>query len=159
MYQTLSPRHSLTLDSFMTDLSHSSSQDLIELSTDIVAAYVSNNRIEPKDLPALIQTIHQTLGSLGKVAPAVAPEPTEPQKPAVAIKKSVTPDYIFCLEDGLKFKSLKRHLSSKYGLSAEAYREKWGLPADYPMVAPNYASARSQLAKKSGLGRAKARRR
>jgi predicted transcriptional regulator len=144
---------------FMTDLPHSASQGLIELSTDIVAAYVSNNRVEPKDLPALIQTIHQTLDRLGKITPSIASEPTEPAKPAVAIKKSVTPDYLICLEDGLKFKSLKRHLSSKYGLSAEAYREKWGLPADYPMVAPNYASARSQLAKKSGLGRAKARRR
>ena len=129
--------------------------NLIELTADIVSAYVSNNSIQSSDLPALISEVHiamhQTLGGPAE------PEP-EPQKPAVSIKKSVTPDYIICLDDGKKFKSLKRHLRTHYDLTPADYREKWGLPADYPMVAPNYAKARSILAKKMGLGQKRGKR-
>ncbi len=124
--------------------------NLIELTADIVSAYVSNNSIQSTDLPALISEVHtamhQTLGGPAE------PEP-EPQKPAVSIKKSVTPDYIICLDDGKKFKSLKRHIRTDYDMTPDDYRAKWGLPHDYPMVAPNYAKARSMLAKKMGLGR------
>ncbi len=126
----------------------------IELAADIVSAYVSNNSVPAADLPHLISEVYNALlrvGSDGAVAPA------EPPKPAVSVKRSVTNDYIICLEDGKKFKSLKRHLRTQYGLSPEEYREKWGLPADYPMVAPNYAVARSQLAKKMGLGQQRPR--
>ena len=124
--------------------------NLIELTADIVSAYVSNNSIQSSDLPALISDVHTAMyKTLGGPA---EPEP-EPQKPAVSIKKSVTPDYIICLDDGKKFKSLKRHLRTHYDLTPADYRENWGLPADYPMVAPNYAKARSMLAKKMGLGR------
>ncbi len=124
--------------------------NLIELTADIVSAYVSNNSIQSSDLPALISEVHaamhQTLGG-----------PAEPEpEPAVSIKKSVTPDYIICLHDGKKYKSLKRHVLTSHDLTPEEYREKWGLPADYPMVAPNYAKARSMLAKKMGLGRKQA---
>jgi predicted transcriptional regulator len=129
--------------------------NLIELTADVVSAYVSNNSIQSSDLPALISEVHaalhQTLGGPAE------PEP-EPQKPAVSIKKSVTPDYIICLDDGKKFKSLKRHLRTHYDLTPEDYREKWGLPVDYPMVAPNYAKARSMLAKKMGLGQKRGKR-
>src|SRR6476619_4836597 len=121
----------------------------IELAADIVSAYVSNNSVPAAELPSLIGDIHAALlrvGGAGVEAPAEAP------KPAVSLKKSVTPDYIICLEDGKKFKSLKRHLRTHYNLSPEEYREKWNLPHDYPMVAPNYAAARSQLAKQMGLG-------
>jgi predicted transcriptional regulator len=124
--------------------------NLIELTAGIVSAYVGNNSILSSDLPALISEVHtamlQTLGGPAE------PEP-EPQKPVVSIKKSVTPDYIICLHDGKKFKSLKRHVRTSHDLTPEEYREKWGLRADYPMVAPNYAKARSVLAKKIGLGR------
>ncbi len=121
--------------------------NLIELTADIVSAYVSNNSIQSSDLHTLISEVHtamhQTLGG-----------PAEPElEPAVSIKKSVTPDYIICLYDGKKFKSLKRHVRTSHDLTPEEYREKWGLRADYPMVAPNYAKARSMLAKKMGLGR------
>lgn len=123
--------------------------ELVELTADIVSAYVSNNTVVANDLPALI---NDTFDALNK-ASARASEPVrEELKPSVPVKKSVTPDYIVCLEDGKKFKSLKRHLRTHYGLSPEEYREKWGLPHDYPMVAPNYAAARSALAKKMGLG-------
>ncbi|MER9858740.1 MULTISPECIES: MucR family transcriptional regulator [unclassified Mesorhizobium] len=123
---------------------------LIELTADVVSAYVSNNPVPVGDLPALIGQVHAALkGTAGSVSAA---DP-EALKPAVPIKKSVTPDYIICLEDGKKFKSLKRHLSSRYGLTPDDYRAKWGLPADYPMVAPNYAASRSALAKTMGLGR------
>ncbi|MDQ0315109.1 MucR family transcriptional regulator [Amorphus orientalis] len=123
--------------------------DFIDLTADIVSAYVSNNTVAAQDLPGLI---HEVYGALRKTSDeALEPEP-EPLKPAVPIKKSVTPDYIICLEDGKKFKSLKRHLRTHYNLSPEEYREKWGLPVDYPMVAPNYAAARSELAKRMGLG-------
>ena len=129
--------------------------NLIELTADVVSAYVSNNSIQSSDLPALISEIHaalhQTLGGPAEPVP-------EPQKPAVPVKKSVTPDYIICLDDGKKFKSLKRHLRTHYDLTPEDYREKWGLPADYPMVAPNYAKARSMLAKKMGLGQKRGKR-
>ncbi|HEY8162518.1 MAG: MucR family transcriptional regulator [Methylocystis sp.] len=127
----------------------------IELAADIVSAYVSNNSVPAADLPHLISEVFNALlhvGSNGVAAPA------EPPKPAVAVKRSVTNDYIICLEDGKKFKSLKRHLRTQYGLSPEEYREKWGLPADYPMVAPNYAQARSNLAKQMGLGQQRRRR-
>ncbi len=124
--------------------------NLIELTADVVSAYVSNNAIQSSDLPALISEIHAAMHQT--VGGPAEPEP-EPQKPAVSIKKSVTPDYIICLDDGKKFKSLKRHLRTHYDLTPEAYRAKWGLPYDYPMVAPNYAKTRSMLAKKIGLGR------
>lgn len=127
----------------------------IELTADIVSAYVSNNSISAGDIPGLISEIHTALlkVSAGKEVQA-APEPP---KPAIAVKKSVTDDYIVCLEDGKKFKSLKRHLRTAYNMSPEQYREKWGLPADYPMVAPNYAEARSRLAKQMGLGQKRKR--
>ena len=123
--------------------------NLIELTAEIVSAYVSANSVASGDLPGLINQVHSALHrtATGAVEPA-----QEPLKPAVAAKKSVMPDYIVCLEDGKKFKSLKRHLRTHYDLTPEEYREKWGLPADYPMVAPNYAKARSALAKEMGLG-------
>jgi MucR family transcriptional regulator, transcriptional regulator of exopolysaccharide biosynthesis len=122
---------------------------LIELTAEIVAAYVSSNTVASADLTGLIRDIHAALHrtAAGQVEPMA-----EPLKPAVPVRKSVMPDYIVCLEDGQKFKSLKRHLRTHYDLTPEQYREKWGLPADYPMVAPNYAKARSALAKKMGLG-------
>ena len=126
------------------------SADLIDLAADIVSAYVSNNTVPSADLPALIADVHRALSSTQMGVQQ--PEP-EPLKPAVNPKKSVFPDHIVCLEDGKKFKSLKRHLRTHYDLSPEQYREKWGLPADYPMVAPNYATARSSLAKSMGLGK------
>jgi predicted transcriptional regulator len=129
----------------------SSAETLLELTADVVAAYVSNNPVPASDLPNLISEVHSALGRIGSVsaAPAVAEKP----KPAVNPKKSVFDEHIVCLEDGKKFKSLKRHLMSHFGLTPEAYREKWGLDPNYPMVAPNYAAARSKLAKKMGLGR------
>ncbi len=123
---------------------------LIELTADVVAAYVSNNPVPVGELPSLIADVH---AALGRVGGASEPSPVEKQKPAVNPKRSVHDDYIVCLEDGKKFKSLKRHLMTHYGLTPDQYREKWGLEATYPMVAPNYASARSALAKKMGLGR------
>ena len=122
---------------------------LIDNTTRIVESYVSNNQIDIKDLSLLISEVHTALCRLSEDQPA--PERAE-LKPAVPKKKSVMPDYIICLEDGKKFKSLKRHLRTHYNLSPEEYREKWDLPHDYPMVAPNYARARSELAKKMGLG-------
>ena len=117
--------------------------------TGIVSAYVRNNTVGMSELPDLIRSVHAALQTLS--GPSAA-EP-EPPKPAVPAKKSIFKDYLVCLEDGLKFKSLKRHLRSKYGLSPDEYRQKWGLPADYPMVAPGYSEKRSKLAKKMGLGR------
>lgn len=131
------------------------STDLIDLTADIVSAYVSNNSISAHDLPGLISEVFQ---ALSRTHGGVVEAEPEPLKPAVNPKKSVFPDYIICLEDGKKFKSLKRHLRTHYDLSPEEYREKWGLPADYPMVAPNYAAARSELAKKMGLGQQRKRR-
>lgn len=124
--------------------------DLIELSTEIVSAYVSHNAVSPSDLPKLIAEVH---GALRALQSNEVPAPVEELKPAVPVRKSVAADYIICLEDGKKFKSLKRHLRTHYNLSPEEYREKWGLPADYPMVAPSYSATRSQLAKDNGLGR------
>jgi predicted transcriptional regulator len=124
--------------------------DLIELSADIVSAYVSYNALSVTDLPKLIADVHATLKGLQTSTPV---EVVEELKPAVPVRKSVAPDFIICLEDGKKFKSLKRHLRTHYNLSPEEYREKWGLPTDYPMVAPNYSATRSRLAKDNGLGR------
>jgi predicted transcriptional regulator len=123
---------------------------LLELTADLVSAYVSNNPVPAAELPNLIAEVHAALGRVGSV-PEQAP--AEKQKPAVNPKRSIFDDYIVCLEDGKKFKSLKRHLMTHYGLTPEQYREKWGLEPNYPMVAPNYAAARSALAKKTGLGR------
>ena len=127
----------------------------IQLTANIVSAYVSNNSVASAEIPNLIAQVFSALMriSSGQTAP-----PAEPLKPAVAVKRSVTPEYIVCLEDGKKFKSLKRHLRTQYGITPEQYREKWGLPPDYPMVAPNYAAARSQLAKQMGLGQQRRRR-
>ena len=122
--------------------------DYLALSVDIVSAFVSNNPVPALELPSLIAAIHATLHGLGEPA---AP-PTEDLRPAVPIRRSVQPDFIVCLEDGKKFKSLKRHLRTHYNMTPEEYREKWGLAPDYPMVAPNYAAARSSLAKSMGLG-------
>ncbi len=123
----------------------------------VVSAYVANNRMMAQDLPAFIQAVHDTLSQMLN-APG-GDSVGEPPKPAVPIKRSVTDDYIVCLEDGQKFKSLKRHLRSSYNLTPEQYRARWNLPHDYPMVAPNYAAHRSQLAKQIGLGRKRSRRR
>lgn len=122
---------------------------VIELTTDIVSAYVSNNTLPASDLPTLITGVYTALST---TVGAEAQAEEEPKKPAVSIRRSITPDYLICLEDGKQFKSLKRHLRTHYDLSPEDYRDKWGLPSDYPMVAPNYAAARSALAKKIGLG-------
>ncbi|WP_292531971.1 MucR family transcriptional regulator [Methylocystis sp.] len=127
----------------------------IELAADIVSAYVSNNSVPAGELPGLISDVYNALLRVDSGSSAA---PAEPPKPAIAVKRSVTNDYLICLEDGKKFKSLKRHLRTQYGLSPEDYREKWGLPADYPMVAPNYAKARSNLAKQMGLGQQRRRR-
>ncbi|MEN5083541.1 MucR family transcriptional regulator [Bosea sp. TWI1241] len=131
--------------------------EFIELTADIVSAYVSNNSVPASELPALISDVHQALSRV--VDGAVPAAPVEAPKPAIPVKKSITADYLICLEDGKKFKSLKRHLRTQYNMSPEQYREKWGLPPDYPMVAPNYAEARSQLAKKMGLGQQRRKRR
>jgi len=128
--------------------------NLIDLTADIVSAYVSNNTVASTDLPGLINEVHTALQRTSGAAQEQEPEPL---KPAISIKKSVMPDYIICLEDGKKFKSLKRHLRTHYDMTPEEYREKWDLPADYPMVAPNYAAARSELAKKMGLGQQRKR--
>jgi predicted transcriptional regulator len=121
---------------------------VIELTSDIVAAFVSNNSVQAADLPDLIRSVHNALGAV--LDPT--PEPESRKEPAVPVKKSITPEAIICLEDGRKFKSLKRHLRTAYDMTPEQYRAKWGLPRDYPMVAPAYAAARSKLAKQMGLG-------
>lgn len=123
--------------------------ELVELTAKIVSAFVSNNTIGAADLPQLINDTH---AALSRATSGTLPPEREELKPKVPVKKSVMPDHLVCLEDGKKFKSLKRHLRTHYNLSPEEYREKWGLPHDYPMVAPNYARARSDLAKKMGLG-------
>lgn len=129
----------------MTD--QPSTNELLTLTTEVVAAHVANNTVPVSELPQLIQDVYKTLSQMGS-------QPAQPERPqpAVPIKKSVTPDYIICLEDGKKLKMLKRHLKTAYNMTPEEYRERWGLPADYPMVAPNYAKHRSSLAKKIGLG-------
>jgi predicted transcriptional regulator len=128
---------------------NTASPHYIELAAEIVSAFVSNNSIPMTELPSLIGNVHS---ALRKVASGGVEQPREELRPAVPVKKSITPDYIICLEDGRKFKSLKRHLRSAYGMTPEEYRSKWGLPHDYPVVAPNYAKARSDLAKAMGLG-------
>ena len=125
-------------------------ETVLELASDVVSAYVSGNQLAPEDLPALVQSVYTAmLASLNEDDQEEVEKPT----PAVAIEDSVTDDFIICLEDGQKYKSLKRHLRTKYELTPKAYREKWGLPADYPMVAPNYSVERSRLAKRTGLGK------
>jgi predicted transcriptional regulator len=123
--------------------------EIIEMTAEIVAAYVENNTVPTADLPGLIQSVHRALTGI-----TAGPEAVEapPKEPAVPVRRSITPDHLVCLEDGRKFKSLKRHLRTKYNMSPEEYRAKWSLPKDYPMVAPNYAKARSELAKQMGLG-------
>jgi predicted transcriptional regulator len=128
----------------------------LALTASIVSAYVSNNPVPSSEMPNLIGQVHS---ALLRVSGGQMSAPTEPLKPAVPVKRSVTPDYIVCLEDGQKFKSLKRHLRTRYDMTPEQYREKWNLPPDYSMVAPNYAAARSQLAKQMGLGQQRRRRR
>jgi predicted transcriptional regulator len=125
------------------------SPNFVELAADIVSAYVSNNSVPSADLPMLLNTIYT---ALTQTAQGQSREPQAERVPAVPVKKSVTPDYLICLDDGKKFKSLKRHLRTTYDLSPDQYRAKWGLPSDYPMVAPNYAKTRSELAKTMGLG-------
>lgn len=125
--------------------------EMLELTTEIVSAYVSNNPVPSANLADLIQSVHATLTELASDAPQEEPRPD----PAVAISKSITPDYLICLEDGRKLKMLKRYLRTRYDLTPEEYRARWNLPADYPMVAPNYAKVRSQKAKEIGLGRKK----
>ncbi|MFO1129101.1 MAG: MucR family transcriptional regulator [Rhodospirillales bacterium] len=121
--------------------------EMLELTTEIVAAHVGNNPVPASELPTLIQDVYKTLASVGTVQ-----APSEKLKPAVPVKRSVFPDYIVCLEDGKKLKMLKRHLKTSYNMTPEEYRERWGLPPEYPMVAPNYAKHRSALAKEIGLG-------
>lgn len=125
-------------------------RDLADMATEIVAAYVAANEVAPQDLPALIRTVHGALREISGATPALSVSAV--QDPAVPIKKSISADYIVCLEDGKKFKSLKRHLRTRYSMTPDQYRSKWGLPHDYPMVAPNYAKERSNLAKRMGLG-------
>ncbi|KQY95320.1 MucR family transcriptional regulator [Caulobacter sp. Root1455] len=122
--------------------------DLIEVTAGLVAAYVAGNTVAAADVPTLIRSVHQALSNVGTKVEASEVG----REPAVSIRRSITPDYLICLEDGRKFKSLKRHLRTKYDLSPEQYRARWDLPRDYPMVAPNYAQARSDLAKQMGLG-------
>ena len=136
----------------MTETAGSS---VIDLTASIVAAYVGNNPTPAAEVPALIGQIH---AALLRISGGKVEVPAEPSKPAVSVKKSMTADFLICLEDGKRFKSLKRHLRTQYAMPPEQYREKWSLPPDYPMVAPNYAVARSQLAKKMGLGQQRRRR-
>lgn len=136
-------------------MSEANPKGFVDLTASIVSAYVSNNTTNAAEIPALISQIH---AALQRVANGGSDSPAEAARPAVSVKKSMTPDYLVCLEDGKRFKSLKRHLRTQYNMSPEQYREKWGLPSDYPMVAPNYAVARSQLAKKMGLGQQRRRR-
>ena len=140
----------------MADQSDSSmsSEDILELTSEIVAAHVSNNTVAVNDLPNLIEQVFKTLSAVSNATEAAADRPT----PAVSVRKSVTPDYIVCLEDGKKLKMLKRHLKTSYNMTPDEYRERWGLPADYPMVAPNYSKQRSKLAKSIGLGTQKRKR-
>jgi predicted transcriptional regulator len=134
----------------MTEQAANKEEELLRMTADVVAAYVSNNPLPTGQLADVISAVHASLKALdGKGGEAKA----QPLRPAVPVRKSITPDYLICLEDGKKLKMLKRHLRSTYNLTPEEYRQKWGLPADYPMVAPNYAEQRSAFAKKIGLGR------
>ncbi|HET9617119.1 MAG TPA: MucR family transcriptional regulator [Pseudolabrys sp.] len=139
----------------MSDGDGAAKSDHVALTAEIVSAYVSNNTVPATDIPALIAQVH---GALSRVSNGVAEGVVDAPKPAISLKRSVTPEYIVCLEDGKKFKSLKRHLRTQYNMTPEQYREKWSLPPDYPMVAPNYAAARSELAKQMGLGQQRRRR-
>jgi predicted transcriptional regulator len=130
-------------------------QNFVGLTANIVSAYVSHNPVAAADIPALIDQVHTALSSVSTGRRLAHPEPP---KPVVSVKRSITPDYIVCLEDGKRFKSLKRHLRTQYNLSPDQYRDKWGLPRDYPMVAPNYAATRSRLAMQIGLGQKRRRR-
>lgn len=134
----------------MSDKTNILEDIFLELTTDVVSAYVSNNPVPASDLPQLIADTHQALRDLCSLS---SPVIEKELKPAVAIRRSVSPDFLICLEDGKKFKSLKRHLAAHHGLTPDEYRQKWNLPADYPIVAPNYSAARSALAINSGLGR------
>ncbi len=127
-----------------------SEEDMLRMTTDVVSAYVGNNMLAPAQIPDVIKTIY---GSLAELNAAGRAGNQEPPKPAIPIRRSITPDFIICLEDGKKLKMLKRHLRTTYGMTPDEYRAKWGLPADYPMVAPNYAKQRSEFAKRIGLGR------
>ena len=133
----------------MNELQNDMSEMLITLTSDIVAAHLSNNSVSVEDVPTLISNVYGALSGLGQAAPVVEVAP----EPAVSVRSSIKPDYIVCLEDGKKLKMLKRHLMTHYNLTPEQYRQRWNLPADYPMVAPNYAEKRRELAKKIGLGR------
>ena len=135
---------------------HPEPNELLALTTDIVSSHVANNTVQVSELPQLIQHVYAALASASNSAANLAP--SRPQ-PAVSIKKSVTPDFIICLEDGKKLKMLKRHIKTRYNMTPEEYKERWGLSSDYPMVAPNYAAQRSQLAKQIGLGTKRSRRR
>jgi predicted transcriptional regulator len=132
-----------------TTIAKIADEELLRMTADVVAAYVSNNALPTQQLAEIISTVYASLRSLDADADAK----NEPLKPAVTIRKSITPEYLICLEDGKKLKMLKRHLRSTYAMTPDDYRAKWGLPADYPMVAPNYAAQRSAFAKKIGLGR------
>ncbi len=133
----------------MNELQNDMSETLITLTSDIVAAHLSNNSVSVEDVPTLISNVYGALAGLGQAAPVVEVVP----EPAVSVRSSIKPDYIVCLEDGKKLKMLKRHLMTHYNLTPDQYRQRWNLPADYPMVAPNYAEKRRELAKKIGLGR------
>jgi predicted transcriptional regulator len=157
MYKQDSPRRISGFDASKSrqesnkgTIMNATENNLIELTASIVSAYVTNNVVNAQALPDFIGSVHTALSRASNQGPD---EPKAELRPAVSVKKSVTPEYIICLEDGKKFKSLKRHLRSSYGMSPEEYREKWNLPRDYPMVAPAYAEARSNLAKTMGLGR------
>jgi predicted transcriptional regulator len=130
------------------DTQENTAEGLVSLTADIVSAHVANNSVAVNDLPTLIQNVHEALTGLGKAKE----EPAVKQEPAVSVRSSIKPDYVVCLEDGLKMKMLKRHLMTDHGLTPDQYRQKWGLSSDYPMVAPNYAEQRRALAKKIGLG-------
>ena len=132
-------------------MAENAARDFADLTTQIVSAYVGHNPMPARDIPSFIAEVHNALMKTASLPPMAA-IPVEPNRPAVSPRKSISPDYLVCLEDGKRFKSLKRHLRTQYSMTPEQYREKWGLPLDYPMVAPNYASARSQLAKQMGLG-------
>ena len=126
---------------------------ILQRVTEIVTAYLSKNTLAPDEVPALIRSVHATLGGIAGGGIGAGTAAREAREPAVSIKKSVKPDYIICLEDGKKLKMLKRYLRARYNMSPDEYRAKWGLPADYPMTAPNYAAKRSEFAKKFGLGK------
>jgi predicted transcriptional regulator len=154
LFYTPSQTNSRAAEGKRTMSESATSPNYIELCADIVSAYVSNNSVQAADLPSLLNSVY---AALTKTTQGQQEEPKAELVPAISVRKSVTPDYIICLEDGKKFKSLKRHLRSTYDMTPEQYRAKWNLPADYPMVAPNYAKARSELAKTMGLGQQRKR--